>query len=258
MASITDYLEQYEKNKKSGLGQPAGKLDLAVPTTPAQNVGSEMLPQIPMLPQGQAEVAPGGQVAVPQEPSPFNAPDIGLPSAGIGQVDPTTPFFQDPESQVNPMLAPQDLSSGGLTTAGGQPLAEFLAGGPQLDPQGRMIDPNVDRSSFEQESADREARQAARPDFGEAQTRAAGTVTDTERRQARGDGMSMEDATQLTEGNRDAAKALLKRQELGLGEFEVQAPETPESDEPSTADKRLEFEIQKYNEIKAKEVRALL
>tara|TARA_R110002073_G_scaffold152672_2_gene307550 strand:- start:2271 stop:3326 length:1056 start_codon:yes stop_codon:yes gene_type:complete len=60
----------------------------------------------------------------------------------------------------------------------------------------------------------------------------------------------MEDATQLTEGNRDAARALLKRQELGLGEFEVEAPE---SDEPSTADKRLEFDIQKYNETKAKE-----
>ena len=288
MASITDYLEQYEKNKKSGLGQPAGKLDLAVPTTPAQNVGSEMLPQIPMLPQGQAEVALGGQIAAPQAeaidpisffegratgnpnslesiasagemrqpaaipqaptelatPTAFNAPDVGLPSAGVGQVDPTTPFFQDPESQVNPMLAPQDLSSGGLTTAGGQPLAEFLAGGQQLDPQGRMIDPEVDRSSFNQASADRETRAAE----GFDQPRG----PDSRDRDRRGT-MSMEDATQLEEGDRDAARALLKRQELGLGEFEVEAPEAPESDEPSTADKRLEFEIQKYNEIKAKE-----
>jgi hypothetical protein len=39
-----------------------------------------------------------------------------------------------------------------------------------------------EQADFEQESADREARQAARPDFGEAQTRAAGTVTDAERR----------------------------------------------------------------------------
>ena len=259
MASITDYLEQYEKNKKSGLGQPAGKLDLAVPTTPAQNVGSEMLPQIPMLPQGQAEVALGGQIAAPQvgaidpisffegratgnpnslesiasagemrqpaaipqaptelaAPTAFNTPDIGLPSASVGQVDPTTPFFQDPASQVNPMLAPQDLSSGGLTTAGGQPLAGFLAGGQQLDPQGRMIDPNVDRSSFDQASADRETRAAE----GFDQPRG----PDSRDRDGKGT-MSMEDATQLTGGNRDAAGALLKRQELGLGEFKAETP----------------------------------
>ena len=281
MASITDYLEQYEKNKKAGLGQPAGKLDLTVPTTAAQNVGSEMLPQIPVLPQGQAGVAPESQLATPQVESQglpgqvrmmngievrgkgserfafgtpdvpetlystgysdpygpngaarsdtsiptdapasaaqtgFNAPDVGLPSDGIGQVDSTTPFFQEPESQVNPMLAPQDLSSGGLTTAGGQPLAEFLAGGQQLDAQGRMIDPKVDRSSFEQQSADREARAAE--NFGQPRG------PDSRDRDRRGT-MSMEDATKLTGGNRSAATALLKRQELGLGEFEVQAP----------------------------------
>jgi hypothetical protein len=89
--------------------------------------------------------------------------------------DPTTGFSQSEE-------APQVQAPQGLTTAGGQPLAEFLAGGQQKDAQGRMIDPNVDRSSFEQKSADREARQAARPDFGEAQERAAGTITDAERR----------------------------------------------------------------------------
>jgi hypothetical protein len=39
-----------------------------------------------------------------------------------------------------------------------------------------------EQADFEQASADREARQAARPDFGEAQERAAGTITDAERR----------------------------------------------------------------------------
>ena len=57
-----------------------------------------------------------------------------------------------------------------------------------------------EQAAFEQASADREARQAARPDFGEAQTRAAGTVTDRERRAARGDGISDAD-------RRDIAKA---------------------------------------------------
>ena len=148
----------------------------------------------------QAGVAPEGKVATPQEPSSFNAPDIGLPSTGIGQVDPTTPFFQDPESQVNPMLAPQDLSSGGLTTAGGQPLAEFLAGGQQLDAQGRMVDPEVDRSSFNQASADREARQAARPDFGEA-------VSDRGRRAARGEGISDADRSDIAKANAQGPSA---------------------------------------------------
>jgi hypothetical protein len=54
-----------------------------------------------------------------------------------------------------------------------------------------------EQAAFEQASADREARQAARPDFGEAQTRAAGTVTDAERR---GSGISDAD-------RRDIAKA---------------------------------------------------
>jgi len=100
--------------------------------------------------------------------------------------DPTTGFSQSGE-------APQVQAPQGLTTAGGQPLAEFLAGGQQKDAQGRMIDPNVDRSSFEQKSADREARQAARPDFGEA-------VSDRDRRAARGEGISDAD-------RRDIAKA---------------------------------------------------
>jgi len=85
--------------------------------------------------------------------------------------------------------APQGLNStqamlqerfGSPTISGIQSAEEGL--GMRTDAQGRMIDPNVDRSSFEQASADLQARQAARPDFGEAQERAAGTVTDAERR----------------------------------------------------------------------------
>ena len=164
--------------------------------------------------------------------------------------DPTTGFSQSGE-------APQVQAPQGLTTAGGQPLAEFLAGGQQKDAQGRMIDPNVDRSSFEQKSADREARQAE--SFGQPRG------PDSRDRDRRGT-MSMEDATKLTEGNRDAARALLKRQELGLGEFKVQAPsesdilarekwedEKSKSGEPTTADKNYLLAERKYNDILAKE-----
>ena len=54
-----------------------------------------------------------------------------------------------------------------------------------------------EQADFREESAAREARQAARPDFGDAQERAAGTVTDAERR---GGGISDAD-------RRDIAKA---------------------------------------------------
>jgi hypothetical protein len=107
--------------------------------------------------------------------------------------DPTTGFSQSGE-------APQVQAPQGLTTAGGQPLAEFLAGGQQKDAQGRMIDPNVDRSSFEQASADREARQAARLDFGTA-------VSDRDRRAARGDGISDADRRDIAKANRQGASA---------------------------------------------------
>ena len=240
MASITDYLEQYEKNKKAGLGQPAGKLDLTLPTTAAQNVGSEMLPQIPMLPQGQAGVTPEGQVATPQVGTPMfeatesgrrfasgvgsivdagvsgakslmeaggnfvnstsdmaadlisqstggqvnlqSTPNVGqISTTGVGEpitnadqlrqfmsglneqaaetpsTEVTEPAVETPMAEptvqaaapqvqesapVEPQLqpAPQAPTTGNVTTAGGQPLAEFLAGGQQLDAQGRMVD----------------------------------------------------------------------------------------------------------------------
>ena len=107
--------------------------------------------------------------------------------------DPTTGFSQSGE-------APQVQAPQGLTTAGGQPLAEFLAGGQQKDAQGRMIDPNVDRSSFEQASADREARQAARPDFGAA-------VSDRDRRAARGEGISDADRSDIAKAQNPNASA---------------------------------------------------
>ena len=130
-----------------------------------------------------------------------------IANPSVNGTDIVTPKAITEAGQVAP-VAPQAQAPQGLTTAGGQPLAEFLAGGQQKDAQGRMIDPNVDRaSSFEQASADREARQAARPDFGEAQERAAGTVTDRERRAARGDGMSDADRRDIAKANQQGASA---------------------------------------------------
>jgi len=107
--------------------------------------------------QGQApaptpEVAPAVEMATPES----------VANLSVNGTDFVTPGAITEAGQV----APRAVAPQGLTTAGGQPLAEFLAGGLRLDAQGRMIDPDVDRSSFERESMAREARQAARPDFG--------------------------------------------------------------------------------------------
>ena len=155
--------------------------------------------------------------------------------------DPSTGFSQGTEA------APQQ----GLTTAGGQPLGEFLAGGQQLDAQGRMINPKVDRSFFEQQSAEREARQAARPDFGEA-------LSDRDRRAARGDGISDADRRDMAKANRPGASAgdvargnkvaALVRVDLRTGRplegagVETRTPEQIASDEAKAEGIRLDNE----------------
>jgi hypothetical protein len=139
----------------------------------------------------QAAETPSTEVAEPAVETPMAEPTV---QAAAPQVQESAPV----EPQLQP--APQALTTGNVTTAGGQPLAEFLAGGQQLDAQGRMVDPEVDRSSFNQASADREARQAARPDFGEA-------VSDRDRRAASGDGMSDADRRDIAKANARGASA---------------------------------------------------
>jgi hypothetical protein len=162
----------------------------------------------------------------PVTEEPATEPAVGTPTFGLADpssstatgedpfsgpiVKPATPAMADPSQQIqlkdsgsstvglNSTQAMLQERFGSPTISGIQSAEEGL--GLRTDAQGRMIDPNVDRSSFEQESADREARQAARPDFSEAQERAAGTVTDRERREARGEGISDAD-------RRDIAKA---------------------------------------------------
>ncbi len=60
---------------------------------------------------------------------------------------------------------------------------------------------------YGRESLAREQRQADRPDFFEAQTRAVGTVTDRERRAARGEGMSDADRRDIAKANQKGANA---------------------------------------------------
>ena len=181
--------------------------------------------------------------------------------------DPTTGFSQNAEApqaqatgaQALGAQAPQVQAPQGLTTVSGQPLAEFLAGGQQLDEQGRTINPNVDRSSFEAESAAREARQAARPDFGVAQTRAVGTITDRDRRAARGEGMSDADRRDIAKANMPGASVGDIARGAKVAELNGIDPKTGKAIEgkSTVAEKRLEFDKKKYADIQAKEAKGV-
>jgi hypothetical protein len=106
--------------------------------------------------------------------------------------------------------------------------------GMRTDAQGRMINPNVDRSDFNIASAYRENLLAAKPDFMRA-------VSDRERR---GTGeMSMASATKLTGGDRDKARAMIELQRQGRDPMtgkEVEAPFEP---------KEIEIGGQKYIQL---------
>jgi hypothetical protein len=155
----------------SGLNEQETESEPAATLAPEVPAAAVAAPEVMATPESIADLS-------------VNGTDVVTPEA-ITEAAPAAPQFQAPQ---------------GLTTAGGQPLAEFLAGGQQLDAQGRMVDPNVDRSAFERESAAREARQAARPDFGEA-------VSDRERRAARGDGISDADRRDIAKANQPGASA---------------------------------------------------
>ena len=163
--------------------------------------------------------------------------------------DPTTGFSQNTEAPQ--VQAPQVQAPQGLTTAGGQPLAEFLAGGQQLDAQGRMINPNVDRSSFDAASASREARQAARPDFGAA-------VSDRDRRAARGDGISDADRLDIAKANRPGASAKdMARGAKVAAALGIDLKTGKTQDESTVAEDRLAFDKEKYADIQAKEAKGV-
>jgi len=153
----------------------------------ARTGGVQVLPEEPLVAANPMGVTPE-VMATPESIADLsvNGIDVVTPEA----ITEAAPQAQAPQS-LNSTQAMLQERFGSPTISGIQSAEEGL--GLLTDAQGRMIEPNVDRSSFEQKSADREARQAARPDFGAA-------VSDRERRAARGDGISDAD-------RRDIAKA---------------------------------------------------
>ena len=136
----------------------------------------------------------------------------------LGQVTPTIQSITETEQAQEQAPQPQatftsPFEGSGLTTVGGASLSEFLSGAAmpeqgfaraerQMAGRGITLTPE----QFNELSAQREARLAARPDFMRG-------VSDRERR---GTGeMSMADATKLTGGDRDKARAMIELQRQG-------------------------------------------
>ena len=177
----------------------------------------------PVADASPTQIAPAADVNAGQEQVTLS----GTPTSGSGigtSVVNDVNFLQEGLKQAQ---APQPQ---GLTTAGGQPLAEFLAGGQQLDAQGRMIDPNVDRSSFEQESMLRDQRQ-------EKMLQDRAKSRQDQRGGATGE-LSMADAVDMAGGDRDKARALVVQSRQGAGK------------EPLTFDQQMKVRAQNLAEGK--------
>jgi len=219
----------------SGLNEEAAASEPAATPAPEVPTAAAVTPEVMATPESIADLS-------------VNGTDVVTPEA-ITEAAPAAPQAQAPQS-LNSTQAMLQERFGSPTISGIQSAEEGL--GLRTDAQGRMIDPNVDRSSFEQASADREARQAARPDFGEAQARAAGTVTDRERRAARGDGISDADRRDIAKANQRGASAsdIARGDKVAaLNGIDRRTGEPLEGD-GLTFDQQLKLRSQKFNEGK--------
>jgi hypothetical protein len=102
-----------------------------------------------------------------------------------------------------------------------------------------------EQAAFEQKSADREARQAARPDFGEA-------VSDRERRAARGDDMSDADRRDIAKANQRGASAsdIARGDKVAAANGIDRKTGKPLEGDGLTFDQQLKLRSQKFNEGK--------
>ena len=239
--------------------------------------GVQVLPEQPA-----PEVAPAVEMATPESvanPS-VNGTDVVTPEAitEAGQVAPgaVAPQAQLPSTIQN--ASGQDLI-GFKPKYEGQSLADYMAGRDDpsaasvqvQDPQGRFRRQAApvagetpeqnqartdalfpEQADFRQASADREARQAARPDFSESQERAAGTVSDRDRRAARGEGMSDADRRDIAKANQRGASAgdIARGDKVAaLNGIDRKTGEPLEGGD-LTFDQQLKLRSQKFNEGK--------
>ena len=137
----------------------------------------------------------------PTGEDPFSGPIV---QPQVPQADPNQQIrLADPTSStagLNPTQAMLQERFGAPTISAIQAAPEGL--GMRTDPQGRMIDPNADRSFFEQQSAAREQR--AEEQFGVAR---GPDARDRDRRIASGEGTSTADLTDMAKANARGASA---------------------------------------------------
>jgi hypothetical protein len=126
---------------------------------------------------------------------------------------------------------------------------KFLASDKAREFSNRQIRSSImGDGQYGRDSLAREARQAARPDFGEAQTRAAGTVTDRDRRAARGEGISDADRRDIAKANmRDASAGDVARgmKVADLNGLDLRTGQPVKTDKPMTEKEQLQVEEQK-------------
>lgn len=146
--------------------QQAGDISLMRPQqVQDQTELGPMSMELPVVNQAGAAFMEG--VTLPQAGvgtvlSPPPTPSDQFSEAGIPQQS-FDPSFLSAPSQQAPTPTAQSTPQSGLAAFGGRTLSEYLTdptvkgAGLMTDPQGRMIDPNVDRSEYEELSAARSA-----------------------------------------------------------------------------------------------------
>jgi hypothetical protein len=179
---------------------------------------------------------------------------IGYQKAPEGMVKAMAPdgrmVFASPE-QANKM----NQAYAAELSANTQAQKDFLASDAAKEMSNRQIRA-VQNSTYSQESKAREARLAARPDFGDA-------VSDRERRAARGEGISMADRTAMAKASaRGASPSEIARgnkiaDELGV-DLRTGQPRETEAEDTRTPEKiesdRLAIEAQKLQNERSRQI----
>ncbi len=254
-----------------------------------ENQGKAQVEALSVDPFGvtSSEIAAAGNQNFGQAVSQAQPEDPYRTQYGVNSLDQSTvDEIQQQDTEAPQAQLPSTIqNAGGKNLAGfkpkyeGQSLTDYMAGRDDpsaasvqvQDPQGRFRRQAAsvagetpeqnqartdalfpEQADFQQASADREARQAARPDFGEAQERAAGTVTDRERRAARGDGMSDADRRDIAKANQRGASAsdIARGDKVAaLNGIDRNTGEPLEGGD-LTFDQQLKLRSQKFNEGK--------
>ena len=240
----------------------------ATPTSPVLN--AEQVQGV--LNEQRAAAEASASDATPSVTSTIESPSGGAQGqAGAVQ----SPFLQSPDTpsglggpllrgfnMVNDASRPPNAPMGQEATQaalGGRTLNEYLnapagtegVSGLRTDPQGRMIPSGFETRAeafpdYEDQAAAREARLAARPDFGTA-------VSDREKR---GSGeMSMADAVDLAGGNRKEARAMIIRQRQGLDPMTGKPTEAKDTRTPEQIESdRLAIEAQELQNERSRQI----